>query len=141
MAAASKMLNNMIYPYRHYGLSMGTMICGSDAKLGCQLYYQDNDGTRLQHHMFSVGSGATYAYGILDSGYRWDMTKEEAIELAKRAIFHATHRDAYSGGIINCYSMDENGWVKEYSGDMNGIYYGEFLEEKKRAKAEKMQTE
>jgi 20S proteasome alpha/beta subunit len=35
------------------------------------------------------------------SYYRKDMTQEEAIELGKRAILHATHRDAYSGGINN----------------------------------------
>jgi hypothetical protein len=29
------------------------------------------------------------------------MSVEEAIELGKRAIVHATHRDAYSGGINN----------------------------------------
>lgn len=35
------------------------------------------------------------------SYYRYDLTVEEAIELGKRAIVHATHRDAYSGGINN----------------------------------------
>lgn len=35
------------------------------------------------------------------SYYRPDLTVEEAIELGKRAIVHATHRDAYSGGINN----------------------------------------
>lgn len=34
------------------------------------------------------------------------MTTEEAIELGKRAIFHATHRDAYSGGIINGFFIN-----------------------------------
>lgn len=29
------------------------------------------------------------------------MTVDEAIELGKRAIAHAVHRDAYSGGINN----------------------------------------
>jgi 20S proteasome alpha/beta subunit len=29
------------------------------------------------------------------------MTVDEAIELGKRAIMHATHRDAYSGGVNN----------------------------------------
>ena len=38
---------------------------------------------------------------ILCSYYRKDLTTEEAIELGKRAIVHATHRDAYSGGINN----------------------------------------
>ena len=62
----------------------------------------DTDGTRLTHHIFSVGSGSTYAYGVLDSAYRYDMSVEEARELGKRAIYHATHRDAYSGGVVNC---------------------------------------
>ena len=35
------------------------------------------------------------------SYYRYDLTVEEAIELGKRAILHATHRDAYSGGTNN----------------------------------------
>ena len=52
--------------------------------------------------MFSVGSGSTYAYGVLDSAYSYDMSVEEARELGKRAIYHATHRDAYSGGVVNC---------------------------------------
>lgn len=52
--------------------------------------------------MFSVGSGSTYAYGVLDSGYKYDLTPEEAYDLGTRAIYHATHRDAYSGGVVNC---------------------------------------
>ena len=69
---------------------------------GPGLYYVDSDGNRFCHHMFSVGSGSTYAYGVLDSEYREDMTVEDAKELGKRAIYHATHRDAYSGGVVNC---------------------------------------
>jgi hypothetical protein len=37
----------------------------------------------------------------LRSYYRFDLSVEEAIALGKRAIVHATHRDAYSGGINN----------------------------------------
>ena len=62
----------------------------------------DTDGTRLTHHMFSVGSGSTYAYGVLDSCYSYEMSEKDARELGKRAIYHATHRDAYSGGTVNC---------------------------------------
>lgn len=53
------------YQYRGYGLSMGTMITGWD-KTGPQLYYVDNDATRIHGNLFSVGSGSTYAYGVLD---------------------------------------------------------------------------
>ena len=40
-------------------------------------------------------------YYVCTSYYRYDLTVDEAIELGKRAILHATHRDAYSGGINN----------------------------------------
>ena len=38
---------------------------------------------------------------MLDANLRWDMTEEEALALGRKAIMHATHRDAYSGGNIN----------------------------------------
>ncbi len=61
----------------------------------------DDNGTRLSGRMFSTGCGNSYAYGVVDSGYREDMTVEEAYELGRRGIVHATHRDAYSGGVVN----------------------------------------
>ena len=75
------------------------MITGWD-KRGPSLYYVDSEGTRTPGTVFSVGSGSLYAYGVLDSGYHWDLTNEEAYELGRRAVYHATHRDAASGGII-----------------------------------------
>ena len=99
VAAASKMLANMVYQYKGMGLSMGVMIAGWDKK-GPGLYYVDNDGNRMPGNVFSVGSGSIYAYGVLDSGYKADMTDEEAQELGRRAIYHATFRDAYSGGVV-----------------------------------------
>mmetsp|Transcript_14053 Transcript_14053/g.21009 ORF Transcript_14053/g.21009 Transcript_14053/m.21009 type:complete len:284 (-) Transcript_14053:145-996(-) len=122
VAAASKLLCNTMYAYRGYGLSMGTMVTGWD-KTGPQLYYVDNDATRIHGDLFSVGSGSTYAYGVLDNHYRYDLTVEEAIELGKRAILHATHRDAYSGGINNVYHVGENGWTKVWSNDTTEMYY------------------
>eukprot|EP01084_Bolivina_argentea_P299146 515631_1 len=121
VAAASKLLANTMERYKGYGLSMGTMVTGWD-KTGPQLYYVDDDGTRLHGNVFSVGSGSTYAYGILDSQYRYDMTEEEAIDLGQRAIVHATHRDAYSGGINNVYLVKKQGWVKISSIDVNELF-------------------
>uniref|UniRef100_A0A6U1LQI5 proteasome endopeptidase complex n=1 Tax=Fibrocapsa japonica TaxID=94617 RepID=A0A6U1LQI5_9STRA len=120
--AASKLLANTMYSYRGYGLSMGTMIAGWD-HTGPGLYYVDDDGTRLEGNLFSCGSGSTYAYGVLDSFYDYDMTVEEAIDLGQRAIAHATHRDAYSGSINNLYHIQETGWVKIHSIDTNDLHY------------------
>jgi len=134
VAAASKLLANTVSRYRGYGLSMGTMVTGWD-KTGPQLYYVDDDGTRLHGHLFSVGSGSTYAYGILDTFYRKDLSVDEAIDLGKRAIYHATHRDAYSGGVINVYHVQPTGWVKVFSDDMN-VLHEQYQEEKASAMQE-----
>jgi len=141
VAAASKMLANTVYSYRGYGLSMGTMIAGWDEAKGPALYYVDNDGTRLKGTKFSVGSGSTYAYGVLDLGYKKDLTVDQAVELGKRAIYHATRRDAYSGGTINVYVIQKDGWTKMFSGDMNALHYGQYAKEKAEASGEKEKEE
>lgn len=123
VSAASQFLANMVNQYRGRGLSMGTMVTGWD-KSGQGLYYIDDDGTRLQGQIFSVGSGSTYAYGVLDSKYRWDMTREEAIALGREAIYHATHRDAGSGGVVRVYNVIKGGWEKVIDAeDVNKIHF------------------
>ncbi|VDI45467.1 proteasome subunit beta type-5-like [Mytilus galloprovincialis] len=128
VAAASKLLANIVYGYKGMGLSMGTMICGWDKK-GPGLYYVDSDGQRMTNPIFSVGSGSLYAYGVLDSGYKWELTVDEAIDLGRRAIYHATHRDAYSGGVVNLYHMKETGWEFISQTDVLDLHY-KYQEEK-----------
>ena len=87
------------------------MICGWD-QTGPQIYYVDSDGQRLHGPLFSVGSGSTFAYGVLDTGYRYDLDFDGACDLARRAIFAATFRDAYSGGTVRIYHIDVDGWKR-----------------------------
>ena len=75
------------------------MVTGWD-KTGPVLHYVDSDGQRLKNDLFSVGSGSTHAYGVLDGEYHYDLTEKEAIDLGRRAIYHATCRDAFSGGYV-----------------------------------------
>ncbi len=108
--------------------AQGTMICGWDKtvsfnrvlrtsilsrhvdKQGPAIFYVDSDGTRLKGDLFSVGSGSTFAYGVLDQGYKWDLTDEEAQELGRRSIYAAGHRDAFSGNTCNLYHVKQDGW-------------------------------
>jgi len=128
VAAASKILANIFYGYRGQGLSCGTMIAGWD-KTGPHLYSVDDRGDRWDMNVCSVGSGSTYAYGVLDSGYKWDLTVAEAKELGMRSIYHATHRDGASGGVVRCYHIHEpdangNGWTKlEEGADVNELHW------------------
>ncbi len=77
---------------------------------GPAIFYVDSDGTRLKGDLFSVGSGSTFAYGVLDQGYRWDLTDAEAQELGRRSIYAAGHRDAFSGNTVNLYHVKQDGW-------------------------------
>lgn len=130
VAAASKMLSNICFQYRGYGLSMGVMIAGCDLDGKASLYMLDNDGTRIKGNLFSVGSGSTFAYGVLDTHYKYDLTVDEAVELGKRAIYHATHRDAGSGGFVRVYHVHTGGWTKVIEGmDVNKLHY-EFAAQK-----------
>lgn len=131
VAAASKLLANIVYNYKGMGLSMGTMICGWD-KRGPGLYYVDSDGERMSNNIYSVGSGSVYAYGVLDSGYRYDLSVEEAIDLGRRSIYHATHRDAYSGGVVNLYHMKESGWEFISQTDVFDLHYQYKAEKEKK---------
>lgn len=124
VSAASKLLSNMMLQYRGMGLSMGSMICGWDKK-GPGLYYVDDRGTRHSGQMFSTGSGNTYAYGVMDSGYRQDLSPEEAYDLARRAIVYATHRDNYSGGVVN----SKRPGLAQYLGEGEELRLGDSGEE------------
>ncbi|XP_015602055.1 proteasome subunit beta type-5 [Cephus cinctus] len=135
IAAASKLLSNMVYNYKGMGLSMGMMLAGWD-KRGPGLYYIDSEGTRTSGKVFSVGSGSVFAYGVLDSGYSWDLADEEAYELGRRSIYHATHRDAYSGGIVRVYHMKSTGWVHISDEDCKDLHYM-YQEQKEKEKVKK----
>lgn len=110
-AAASMYLSNCVYRYRGYGLSMSTMICGYDEN-GPKIYNVTDEGARIESTLLSVGSGSTIAYGILSARYNFEMSKEDALDLGRDAIFHAGHRDAASGGSVNLYFMNHEGAVK-----------------------------
>ncbi|KAI5151097.1 20S proteasome subunit beta 5, partial [Enteropsectra breve] len=117
---AAKYLSDKVYQYRGKGLSMSTMICGYD-KDGPRIYNVTDEGSCVNNNRFVVGSGSTIAAGILESRYDFNMSKYDALDLGRDAIFHAGHRDAASGGVVNLYFMDENGWVKIGKYDLDKI--------------------
>lgn len=50
---------------------MHHFLLGGNGGIGWQgpgLYYVDSEGGRVKGRRFSVGSGSTYAYGVLDTG-------------------------------------------------------------------------
>jgi len=117
VARVARVLADYLYENRGFDLSIGTMIMGFD-EYGPSIYYVDNSGSRLKGDLFSVGSGSTFALGVLDTERRRNMKEEEAVALGIKAIRHATFRDAFSGGYIAVYVIRETGWKKVFSEDL-----------------------
>eukprot|EP00639_Heterosigma_akashiwo_P006053 CAMPEP_0194573348 /NCGR_PEP_ID=MMETSP0292-20121207/9591_1 /TAXON_ID=39354 /ORGANISM="Heterosigma akashiwo, Strain CCMP2393" /LENGTH=297 /DNA_ID=CAMNT_0039424563 /DNA_START=57 /DNA_END=950 /DNA_ORIENTATION=+ len=110
VGAVAKALALDLRSLRGAGLSVGTMLAGFDAGRRPRLFYVDDQGAHVAGGLFAVGSGATYAYGVLDEYFRPDLTTQEALALARRAIRGATYRDAYSGGFVNLVHLTPDGW-------------------------------
>ena len=104
VSGATQLFASMMFQNRGRGLSIGTQIAGFD-DTGPHLYYLDNDGNRIEGKKFTCGSGGTYAYGILDTYWKMDLSVEEAVELGKLAISEATYNDAGSGGYCSVYHI------------------------------------
>ncbi|XP_001360388.3 proteasome subunit beta type-5 [Drosophila pseudoobscura] len=119
--AAARMIVNISAEYKGMGLVMGMMLAGYDDE-GPKLIYVDSEGMRCHGNVFAVGSGSPYALGVLDTGHRFTMTDQEAFDLARRAIYHATSKDAYSGGIVRLYHINEKGWRNVSNTDCSELY-------------------
>ncbi|CAB1431502.1 unnamed protein product [Pleuronectes platessa] len=117
-----------------------------DTNSGPKLIYVCSNGARLQGDVLSVGSGSPYAYGILDSGLRGSLSKDEAFSLAREAVFRATHRDAYSGNNVDLFHITEQGWKRREREELKDEYYRDMkrkamiVEERKRLTGFKVPT-
>lgn len=77
---------------------------------GPELYSVDAIGGVLKAEDFVViGSGGSLAVAVLEDAYSKDITPEEAIDLARRAITASRKRDVYSGGPIDVAVVTKKG--------------------------------
>ena len=58
----------------------------------------------------SVGSGSVFAIGALQAGYKPDMSKEDAINLALTALNSSIQRDAFTGNGMLLATIDKDGF-------------------------------
>ena len=74
------------------------------------LYSLDPAGGMIKDTYISTGSGSIVAYGVLEDRFRDDLTTDEGIEIAIRAIRAAAERDTYSGNGYLVAKVDKNGF-------------------------------
>ncbi|MEM3641848.1 MAG: proteasome subunit beta, partial [Candidatus Bathyarchaeia archaeon] len=81
---------------------------------GASLYVLDVLGSVIPDKYAVVGSGTEIAMGVIEEGYREDMTIEETKDLVIRAIKSAISRDIMSGDGIDFLIITKGG-IKEES--------------------------
>jgi proteasome beta subunit len=93
---AATLLANILSGNRYYPYYAWLILGGVDAR-GSHVFSVDPAGGCMEDRFVSVGSGSTFAYGVLEEGYSRDMTTVDGIDLALRGLTVAMKRDSASG--------------------------------------------
>jgi proteasome beta subunit len=93
---AATLLANILSGNRMFPYYAWLILGGVDAK-GGHVYSVDPAGGSIEDRYVSVGSGSTFAYGVLEEVYSRDMSVSDAVDLALRGLTVAMKRDSASG--------------------------------------------
>jgi proteasome beta subunit len=95
--ALASYLSNVLNNHRYYPYSVQFLLGGLNSKP--EIHEITAFGGVLERDKYAVtGSGTEFAMSVLDQQYSKNLTEEQAIALAVRAIKASTKRDMYSGG-------------------------------------------
>ncbi len=112
----------VLFSTRPYILVVHIIVGGYDPDEGPILYALDWFGTLTRETKYtSTGSGSPIAFGVLEDGYRDDMTIEEAVKLAVRAVYAAMMRDPGSGEGIIAATITREGYREIPESDIKNM--------------------
>ncbi len=107
-SAATLMAN--ILNQRKFAPYYVQLVLGGYDNSGGHVYALDAAGGAIPDKYTSAGSGSPYVFGVLEDHYKDDLTTDEGVNLAVRAITAAKNRDSASGGMISVAIIDKDGF-------------------------------
>ncbi len=110
--AAAKLMSNVLFNRRMIPLITQTIVGGMDDD-GPALYVLDVLGSLLPDTYAAVGSGAQMATGVLEEGYKDNMSMKDAKTLVLTAIKSAIRRDVMSGDGVDLMIITKGGIQEE----------------------------
>jgi proteasome beta subunit len=110
--ATAKLMSNILFNRRYAPLFTQTIVGGLDDE-GPSIYVLDVLGSLIPDKYAAVGSGTEIAMGVLEEGYKEELTVEEAKVLVTRAVKSAISRDAMSGDGIDFVLITKAGVAEE----------------------------
>ena len=97
----------ILFSYRPI-LAVEMLVGGVDSE-GPSLYLDDLLGSVTREKFTASGSGSPFAISVLESGYRENISVEEAVELAAKAVRAALSRDPGSGEGVDIAVVSSEG--------------------------------
>jgi proteasome beta subunit len=110
--AAAKLMSNVLFNRRMVPLITQTIVGGMDDN-GPAIYVLDVLGSLLPDTYAAVGSGAQMATGVLEEGYKDNMSMKDAKALVLKAITSAVRRDTMSGDGMDVMIITKDGIQEE----------------------------
>jgi len=110
VAAAARLAANILFSSRWQGPLLLQALIGGVDDSGAHIYAIDLFGSVTEETCVSTGSGSPVAYGVLEDGYSSQLTVDEGISLAIRAVTSAMKRDAGSGDSYDVAVVTTDGY-------------------------------
>jgi len=113
VSEAANLLSNLVYSQiRQYFPGIAHfLMAGFDKKQALYDIFPDGSIQEIDDFI-SSGSGSVFAYGVLESQFKKDLSEKEAVDLAARAVNAALQRDIASGNGLDVFVINKDG-IKE----------------------------
>jgi len=109
VGSAATLMANILNQHKFTPYYVQLIIGGYD-RIGGHVYSLDAAGGAIPDKYTSAGSGSSYVFGVLEDNFKDDMSIEEGVDLAIKAISAAERRDSASGGMIDIAVITKEGF-------------------------------
>ncbi|MDH7517081.1 MAG: archaeal proteasome endopeptidase complex subunit beta [Candidatus Thermoplasmatota archaeon] len=109
IGSAATLMSNILNQRKFYPYYVQLIIGGYD-NTGGHIYSLDAAGGAIPDKYTAGGSGSPYVFGVMEDLYRDDITTNEGVDIAIRAITAAMNRDSASGGMIDIAVITKDGY-------------------------------
>lgn len=93
------LLSLILNEYKYFPFIVQLILGGYDYYEGAKLFAIEPYGDVTEEKYTATGSGSPIAIGVIESEYNPDISIDDAVKLAVKAIAAASSRDIFSGGI------------------------------------------
>jgi proteasome beta subunit len=111
---SAKLISNIVYSgMKNYNPFFVELVVAGVDREGGHVYTSDMSGAVTSESFMSSGSGSPIAYGVLEQGYRQDLSLDDAERLAESAVRAAMERDPGSGNGVDVLVVPNGRWHAE----------------------------